>query len=94
MYRMSNSVIKRYCIFSSVIQNDCYDCGKECGKFYRCFKCNQNYNITKDTKKIITKNEEPQEPNGKCFRCDKQLLPECDDKKYCEDDPECQNCNY
>jgi len=50
----------------------CNNCKKECGEFYRCYKCNQSYKLQKP---IVVK---PTTIN-KCITCKKL----CGGYKYC-----------
>jgi hypothetical protein len=46
------------------IQNNCDYCGKECGKYFRCYQCNLNFKNRNIKKTNIKKLEE-----GECEDC-------------------------
>jgi hypothetical protein len=46
----------------------CNTCKKECGEFYRCYKCNQSFKLQNTSTTI-----------NKCITCKKQ----CGGYKYC-----------
>jgi hypothetical protein len=52
----------------------CNSCKKECGEFYRCYKCNQSYKLQKP---IVLKIDNT--AINKCITCKKQ----CGAYKYC-----------
>ena len=56
----------------------CNTCKKECGEFYRCYKCNQSFKLQSSSEVKATIN--------KCITCNKQ----CGGYKYCF---QCNNAN-